>query len=111
VKNAVEAVGNTNGEIALAVDARERWLVFSVCDQGPGINTTTSDPTEAFVTSRGDAGGGGLGLSIVHSIAENHGGHLRFTRNDRYATIAELMIPHDHGVLDDSAARKRSTAG
>jgi signal transduction histidine kinase len=111
VKNAVEAVGNTNGEIALAVDARERWLVFSVCDQGPGINTTTSDPTEAFVTSRGDAGGGGLGLSIVHSIDENHGGHRRFTRNDRYATIAELMIPHDHGVLDDSAARKRSTAG
>ncbi|MFW5796478.1 MAG: two-component system sensor histidine kinase NtrB, partial [Alkalispirochaeta sp.] len=104
VKNAVEAVGANGGEIALSVDARDRWLVFSVCDQGPGIEATITDPTKAFVTSRSEQGGGGLGLSIVRSIAEKHGGRLVFARDGRYNTVANLLIPHDYGVSGESVA-------
>lgn len=92
VKNATEAVSAGGGEIALRVDANGRYLVFAVCDQGPGLGGTI-DPTGPFQTTRSESGGTGLGLSIVRTIAETHNGRLHFSSDDRYATIAELLIP------------------
>lgn len=55
--------------------------VLTVSDNGPGISADLADQVfEPFHRgpSRGKVGGSGLGLALVRSIAERHGGSVRF---------------------------------
>lgn len=93
IKNAAEASRSTGSEICLAVERRDGFTVFLVGDQGGGFKDPEQPSVTAFSTSRAAEGGTGLGLTIVRSVAETHGGGLRFTSNERYTTVAELWIP------------------
>ena len=61
-------VERANGSVGLTVE-----------DDGPGITRELRDRVfERFVRGAGDRGGSsGLGLSIVHAVAESHGGTVR----------------------------------
>jgi signal transduction histidine kinase len=51
-------------------------VVFTVDDAGPGVSSDVAQRIfEPFFTTR--AQGTGLGLALVHSIAELHGGKLQ----------------------------------
>jgi two-component system sensor histidine kinase QseC len=65
------------------VHAHGRTLL-SVCDNGPGIPETELDKVaERFYRPLGtQAGGSGLGLSIVKRIAEIHSSSLQLARNE-----------------------------
>jgi signal transduction histidine kinase len=102
VKNATEATQYRESRITLRVEGEEdperdsQYVVFSVCDQGSGIGRKGSvSDQKLFQTTKAHEGGTGLGLSIVRSIAERHGGTLRFTSSQEYATIAEIRMPID----------------
>ena len=82
---------------AAGVSSRS-YVCFSVCDQGPGIQATgivspDGSVGSPFRTTRGGEGGTGLGLSIVKAIVEDHGGTFRFTRDEEYASIAQVFVP------------------
>ena len=66
--------------------------VLSVTDTGPGLPEELRDnPFKPFATSK--AQGMGLGLSISQSIAETHGGTLRFARSTSEGARVELALP------------------
>ena len=77
--NLVEnAIGHTptGTEVRASVERVEGQVRLTVEDDGPGIPADLKDRVfERFVRGVGDRGGSsGLGLSIVHAVAESHGG-------------------------------------
>ncbi|TVQ22214.1 MAG: GHKL domain-containing protein, partial [Spirochaetaceae bacterium] len=95
IKNACEAIADRSARVVVSTRSdSEGAVVFAVSDEGRGIAPSfASGSNPAFLTGRADEGGTGLGLSIVRSIAGKHGGLLRFRSDDRFATIAEIVIP------------------
>jgi len=70
----------THVHAALARDGED--VVLTVEDDGPGIPDELRPRLfERFVRGRGDSGGGaGHGLSIVHAVADSHGGTVDLER-------------------------------
>lgn len=53
------------------------YLELEVCDDGPGVPPEIlSQIFEAFYTTKGEAGGSGLGLSIVSQVVAKGGGSI-----------------------------------
>jgi signal transduction histidine kinase len=97
VKNACEAVSGDDRKVLIRVAHRNDRVVFQVCDQGVGIAPASGgegvNNEGVFSTTKAESGGSGLGLSIVRSVADRHGGALRYTTSSEFKTIAELHIP------------------
>ncbi len=99
VKNACEALTARGQRVRIEVDREGSFAVFRVGDQGRGFSGTVggmaSPGDSLFTTTKRDAGGTGLGISVVRSVAERHEGSLRYTRDGEFTTIAELRIPFE----------------
>lgn len=77
LRNAADALahGTQPRTIRLSCGSEAGWAWLRVEDSGPGLNAEQlHSATDPFYTTK--AGGLGLGLSIVESIAERHGGRL-----------------------------------
>ncbi len=94
----------TSCTIGLAVDGDD--AVIRVSDTGPGV----TDQQLALLTDRfyrvDDAraratGGSGLGLSIVESIVEAHGGSIRAEHNQPEGLVLTLRLPGAVSATDD----------
>jgi len=89
--NAVQAVGE-GGAIDVTVETRPPHGVIAVSDDGAGIAAKDlSEVTKPFYTNRAD--GSGLGLSIVQTIVEEHGGRLNIKSRTGEGTTVELFFP------------------
>ena len=76
VKNSVDALRNTGGEIRLTCEEKPKWLYVDVADNGPGISVKNRRNVfrPGFSTK---TRGWGLGLSLSRRIIEDyHGGRL-----------------------------------
>jgi signal transduction histidine kinase len=63
-----------------------------VRDSGPGLKAGAEDMIfEPFYTTK--PGGMGMGLSIVRSIVEAHGGSIRAANDDVGGAILEFVLP------------------
>ena len=64
------------------MEANDRYAVLTVSDDGPGISAANAvrifDP---FFTTDREGGGTGLGLSLVKSLLEAHGGTITLTKH------------------------------
>ena len=105
VKNAVEAVPEGAGEVALASGYRQGVrmaahgggerialpMVISVRDNGPGIpEDLRRHLFEPFVTTK--PGGKGLGLALVAKIIGDHGGIVEF-ESEPGRTVFSILLP------------------
>ncbi|MGV8920583.1 MAG: ATP-binding protein [Pseudomonas sp.] len=77
VDNAIRYAG-AHAKIDLAVRDTDQGVVLEVCDNGPGISVGDRERVlERFYRGNNQTGSGsGLGLSIVQTIAEQHGANV-----------------------------------
>lgn len=89
--NAVQAT-NTRGRIDVALAANGSNAVITISDNGHGIEEKDlADVTKPFYTRRVD--GSGLGLSIVQSIVDEHGGSLDIASRSGDGTRVTMTFP------------------
>ena len=70
------------------------YLCVSVTDTGTGMDEETlKRAMEPFFTTKGVGKGTGLGLPMVHGMAEQSGGRLLLKSSPRKGTTAELYLP------------------
>ena len=107
------------GSIALAVrDAPEsravctacrqrfagRFVEFSVRDSGPGIPAAVVDRMfEPFFSTKDVGKGSGMGLSMVHGIVHEHGGHLVVESESGRGAVFRVLLPAASGRTVDAA--------
>ncbi len=70
------------------------YICLSVTDTGTGMDKETlKRATEPFFTTKGVGKGTGLGLPMVHGMAEQSGGKLVLKSRLGHGTTAELHLP------------------
>lgn len=75
VTNAVQAMEVTGGTIGIETCRAGDYVQVQVADDGPGISPEDLGKVfDPFFTKRAE--GTGLGLTIVHRIIDDHGGHI-----------------------------------
>ena len=97
VQNAITATPD-DGIIQVGLTVRDGTVSLTVSDNGPGIPTQhlphVFDRFYRADPARSRAGGGtGLGLTIVRSVAETHGGSVQARRADLGGAEVEIRLP------------------
>ena len=97
LRNALYAI-RPSGKIA--VNSRhlsrnaQSWISVTVEDDGPGIpSDVLPDIFEAFVSSRLDANGTGLGLTVAEGIVHQHGGTIAASNRVEGGACLEVALP------------------
>jgi signal transduction histidine kinase len=86
------------GTVALAVDRRPDSIVFSVTDQGPGIPEELKDKVFGWFETHSHGSrhrGVGLGLSLVRSFVELHGGTVQIESAPGRGTTVTCTFPRE----------------
>ncbi|MDL2338030.1 MAG: ATP-binding protein, partial [Pseudomonadota bacterium] len=85
------------GEVEIVLATGAHGVEVRVCDRGPGVPETLRERIfEPFYRLPGhaeQAGGVGLGLSLVKQIAERHGGHVRCEPREGGGSCFVLSLP------------------
>jgi signal transduction histidine kinase len=98
LRNALNAIEGTSGRIEArsrtAERAGQRWVLTAVEDNGRGIPPDVlPDIFDAFVTTRLDARGTGLGLTVAEGIVIQHGGTIAAANRAEGGARLEVMLP------------------
>lgn len=98
--NALDAVAPMRPErrrLVVQSASDDAWVEIRVIDAGPGLpEELAGQMFEPFVTTKGSdkSTGLGLGLSIVRSIVEAHGGRVQARNNERDGATVWFALPH-----------------
>ena len=97
LRNALIAV-SAGGEIRVQSKSLLRggqyWVSCTVSDDGPGISDEVlPNLFEAFVTTRLDASGTGLGLTVAEGIVTQHGGTISAANRPEGGACLEVTLP------------------
>jgi len=93
LRNAVESGARTIRVTLVALAGGDRARI-EIRDDGPGIPAREQMRVfEPFYTTKRDAGGTGLGLSVVHGIAAEHGGLLGIHSGEGGGVVVTLELP------------------
>jgi PAS domain S-box-containing protein len=91
--NAIEAMKDTGGEIAIKAKANSNGLVvISICDLGVGLATEDVERIfDPFHTTKPQ--GTGMGLTISRSIVESYGGKVWANANEGPGATFHFTLP------------------
>ncbi len=94
IMNAVDAVGDSGGRLAVSTFRREDWVCISVADNGPGIpREIRASLFEAFVTTKPEGVGTGLGLNVARDVVESLKGVIQVESEPDRGTIMTIKLP------------------
>ena len=97
IENALDASGK-NGQIEIRTRTSDDTAMLSVIDSGPGV--PIEDRVRIFqpyVSTK--ESGMGLGLAVVHTIIEDHGGHISVTDAPTGGAQFDLQLPIPDRVI------------
>ncbi|WP_263356184.1 ATP-binding protein [Acidicapsa ligni] len=115
--NACQAARDTGrpAKVSLTLDTREKDMIVSVVDNGNGVpGNIRNNLLEPFV-SEGKQKGTGLGLTLAHCIAVEHGGEVVLFSSHPGETIFQMKIarelqPWDAPVLAEADSHDKVIA-
>lgn len=91
---AIQSSGNIVVQSRRFADQGQEWIAVSVEDDGVGIpENLLPDIFEAFVSSRLDARGTGLGLTVAEGIVYQHGGTIEAANRPSGGARLEVRLP------------------
>ena len=91
--NSVQAQREGEGWIRIHADREDNYVVLSLEDAGPGFEATTLPVIfEPLVTTKPT--GTGLGLSLVKSVVERHGGDVSAGNREEGGAVVKLRLPN-----------------
>jgi signal transduction histidine kinase/integral membrane sensor domain MASE1 len=92
--NALEAVGDRSTRRMVDVDARAidgEGVLIEIADTGPGLPLPAARIFDAFYTTK--PSGMGMGLSIVRTIVDAHGGSIDAANDPRGGAVVSVRLP------------------
>ncbi len=91
IENGIDASGK-NGEIAIRTHRDKDTAILSVIDSGPGVpREDRARIFQPYVSTK--ESGMGLGLAVVRSIIEDHGGHISVADAPTGGAQFDLQLP------------------
>ncbi len=96
VHNSCQAVKTESGLITIFTETgvKKNYILIKIKDNGIGIHQKDMKLiTEPFFTTKREAGGLGLGLSISDKIINDHNGKLLFESKPSEGTIVKIYLP------------------
>lgn len=98
LRNAMNALDSPGGHIEVRTRALRRGgkdgVAIAVEDNGPGIPPEVlPEIFDAFVTTRLDARGTGLGLTVAQGIVTQHGGSIKASNRTEGGARLEVWLP------------------
>ncbi|PYT18090.1 MAG: hypothetical protein DMG59_05465 [Acidobacteria bacterium] len=102
LRNALNAIESSPGRIDVGSRHQQRagqeWITITVEDNGPGIDADIlPEIFDAFVTTRLDARGTGLGLTVAEGIITQHGGTIAASNRADGGACLEVSLPAGRG--------------
>lgn len=116
IRNAIQAVPESGGEIRVATcklkaDGKP-MLSIQVEDNGPGIAPDVlPDIFDAFVSTRLDSKGTGLGLTVSEGIVNQHGGSISAANRLSGGARLEVRLPEAGKPLSGATDPKFAGSG
>jgi signal transduction histidine kinase len=94
LRNALNAVQPGSGKVDVRSRCGPRGIMLAVEDNGRGIPADVlPDIFDAFVTTRLDARGTGLGLTVAEGIVTQHGGTISASNRSEGGARLEVTLP------------------
>jgi two-component system NtrC family sensor kinase len=94
LRNAIYAIESQGRIVVRARQEGRSWVTIAVEDDGLGIpEDVLPNIFEAFVTSRLDSRGTGLGLTVAEGIVHQHGGTLVASNREEGGARLEVRLP------------------
>ncbi|MFP4168650.1 MAG: ATP-binding protein [Desulfonatronovibrionaceae bacterium] len=111
LKNSLQAT--SEGRVALKWDCDQKYCIFTIQDDGPGIDSgIRSRVCDPFFTTKAPGEGTGLGLAVVHGIVEEHNGDMYIGDSPWGGAEFVVRIPLYRGNYEaDSAASEAPGKG
>lgn len=95
LRNALDA-SPRDSTVTVDVGGDDDRLVLEVRDSGCGVSESARARLfEPFFTTKADSGGTGLGLSVVQSIVQQHGGRVDFVEDGRAGGLVRVDLPRN----------------
>jgi signal transduction histidine kinase len=93
ITNAVQASAEC-GSVTVCLESDAESVRFTVEDNGHGMSKEQIDQVfDPFFSTRRKEGGIGLGLSVVYSIVDKHGGKIDVRSNMGEGTCVTVVLP------------------